>query len=85
MNVKHFLDHCLLLGRDHLTLVNIGAAIYAQDGWLAIYLTMPSDFFELYGRVTQGRCILVPVKIKDVPWRVSFLSWLHASLNEKSS
>ena len=75
----------MLLGRDHLTLVNIGAAIYTQDGWLVTYLTTPSDFFELYGRVTQGRCILVPAKIKDVPWRVSFLSWLHASLNEKSS
>ena len=85
MNVKHFLDHCVLLGRDLLIFVNIGAAIYAQDGWLAIYLTTPPDFFELYGRVTQGRCILVPVKIKDVPWRVSFLGSLHASLNEKSS
>ena len=29
VNVKHFLDHYLLLGRDHLTLVSIGAAIYA--------------------------------------------------------
>ena len=85
MNVKHFLDHCVLLGRDLLIFVNIGAAIYAQDGWLAIYLTTPPDFFELYGRVTQGRCILVPVKIKDVPWYMNFLSWLYASPNEKNS